>query len=164
MLDRADLYICDFSSTIFEFASTDRPVILLNAPWNDKNKQSGLRFWKGAEVGIQVDKPAELKEKIRLALSDSPEVTKKRKEIIDYVYPYRNGNSSKRAARLIQKAFETCPEYQVIRNLERHKIVTVTAQKAVVLGNKYYSRGEKFKIQKERAINLWKKGVITIRE
>jgi hypothetical protein len=57
VFERADLYVCDNSSSLFEFASTGRPVLVLNAPWFRPKARHGLRFWAAAGVGIQVDRP-----------------------------------------------------------------------------------------------------------
>jgi hypothetical protein len=55
---RADLYICDNSSTLFAFAATGRPVVVLNPPWYDRKIDHGLRFWEASEVGVNCNDPA----------------------------------------------------------------------------------------------------------
>jgi hypothetical protein len=95
--ERADLYICDNSSTLFAFAATGRPVVVLNPPWYDRRANHGLRFWEASEVGVNCDDPATLADCIEEALADTPEQQAKREAALDLVYAYREG-ASKRAA------------------------------------------------------------------
>lgn len=101
---RADLYVCDTSSTIYEFASTGRPVVVLNGPQYRRNISHGLRYWDAADVGIQVDNPAELRDAIHLALTDPPEQQAKREAALDLVYAYRSGGAKRAADALAEWA------------------------------------------------------------
>lgn len=86
---RADLYVCDNSSTIFEFASTGRPVVLLNSKRYRRNVDHGLRFWDAAGVGLQIDRPEDLADGIIDALEhDDPDA---REAALSLVYPIRSG-------------------------------------------------------------------------
>jgi hypothetical protein len=60
VMRRADVYVCDNSSTIYEFCVTGKPVVLLNAPEYRKNVHSGIRFWDYTDVGPCIDDPNEL--------------------------------------------------------------------------------------------------------
>lgn len=101
VLDHADIYICDNSSTIYEFASTGRPVVVLNAPWYRRHIEHGLRFWEYADVGLQVDHPTDLIDTVHAALTDPTEVAERRETIINSVYSHIDGNAAKRSAEAI---------------------------------------------------------------
>lgn len=94
---RADVYVCDNSSTIFAFAATGRPVVVLNPPWYDRDVDHGLRFWDAADVGVNCDDPADLADCIEEALADTPTQKARRERALDLVYAYRTG-ASQRAA------------------------------------------------------------------
>lgn len=98
---RADVYVCDNSSTLFAFAATGRPVVVLNPPWYERTVDHGLRFWDAAKVGVQCDDVRALPECIDEALRDRPVQKKRREAALDLVYAFRSG-ASKRAADVLQ--------------------------------------------------------------
>ena len=101
---RADVYVCDNSSTLFAFAATGRPVVVLNPPWYDRRVDHGLRFWEASEVGVQCDDPAKLGDCIEEALADGPEQQAKREAALDMVYAYRSGAAQRAADVLMEWA------------------------------------------------------------
>ena len=101
---RADVYVCDNSSTLFAFAATGRPVVVLNPPWYNKRVDHGLRFWDAADVGIQVNDPADLPAAIDKALRDTPAQKKRREVALDLVYAYRDGAAQRAADVLVEWA------------------------------------------------------------
>lgn len=96
VLERADLYAADISSTIYEFALTGRPVVLLDTPAYRQNGQ--LRFGGGWDVGMHVKAPPDFVPVITEALTDPPEVRSARERVVADVYAVRDGTSSQRAA------------------------------------------------------------------
>jgi hypothetical protein len=96
----ADVYVCDNSSTIFEFAATGRPVVLMNARYWKPPHGPGLRFWDAAHVGINVYRHQDLIQGVRDALSDPIEQQVAREDALRFVYGLRT-NGAQAAATAI---------------------------------------------------------------
>lgn len=113
VLATADLYVNDCSSTLYEFASTGRPVVVLNAPWYRRDVQHGLRFWEYANVGVQVDEPDDLLAVIRMALIDPPTHQRNRKRAVAACYAYIDGHATERAVNAILEVSDERQGYPV---------------------------------------------------
>jgi hypothetical protein len=103
---RADLYAVDNSSTLFEFAALDRPVVVLNARAYRRNVHHGLRFWSEADVGLHAE-PGELAATILAALADPPDVARSRRAAVSRVYAVLDGTSAARAADAIMSLLDS---------------------------------------------------------
>lgn len=101
VLDEADVYVVDNSSTMYEFASTGRPVVVLNAPWYRRSMRYGLRFWRYANVGVNCNRPGQLVPSVYQALQDPPEVRWAREAAIRDVYAVYDGTATERACAAI---------------------------------------------------------------
>jgi hypothetical protein len=100
IVERADLYVCDNSSTIFEAAAVGIPVVLLNQPRYRRDMNFGLRFWEWAGIGPQVDHPADLEAGIDAGLDGGYEW--EREQMRSVVYNAIDG-SARRATASIAK-------------------------------------------------------------
>lgn len=94
VLRRADMYVCDNSSSLFEFASTGRPVVVLDAPWYRPEADHGLRFWDAADVGQRVQDLDHLEPAVRFGDARPPWVAEQR---LALVYAHR-GDAARCAA------------------------------------------------------------------
>lgn len=115
---RASVYVCDNSSTLFEFAATGRPVVVLNDRRFRRDREHGLRFWEAADVGIQVDSPADLVAAIRTAIADPPELAAARQAALELIYQPLVGGPALAAAAL--ERWAALPN----RTLAPHEAVT----------------------------------------
>lgn len=101
VLARADLLVADNTSAMWEFAATDRPVVVLNAPWYRRDVEHGLRFWEFADVGRQVNEPGELVAAIveTIAFDTGHQ---RRAEISEAIYGRLDGRAADRAVKAIR--------------------------------------------------------------
>jgi len=102
--ERADLYVNDASSTLYEFASTGRPVVVMNADCYRRYVDHGLRFWEAATVGVQATPKTGLIVPVAQALADPPAQKAAREAALDLVYAYRAGGAERAAAVLVDWA------------------------------------------------------------
>lgn len=101
IIKRADIYICDNSSTLFEFAYTKKPVILLNYPFyrKDVEHEGNPRFWRLANMGVQVDSPDQLLAAIQETI-DNPR-TEEQEKAVEEMFYYLDGKCTERAVNAI---------------------------------------------------------------
>jgi hypothetical protein len=104
---RADVYVNDCSSTLFEFAATGRPVVVLNAKRYRRDIDHGLRFWEASGVGVNVEQGDDLREAVQRALEDAPELRAERERALDMVYAFRSGGAQRAADVLVDWACAT---------------------------------------------------------
>ena len=97
VLARADVYLSDNSSTLYEFASTGRPVLCLNLDTYRRDVHHGLRFWDAAP-GLQCDSPDELAARVADALADPVEAQQLRERALARAYVACDGQAAERAA------------------------------------------------------------------
>lgn len=102
-----DLYAVDNSSTLYEFASTGRPVLVLNAPFYRKGINHGLRFWEAANVGENVWEPYDLNRLVPFHLKYPDRWKTAREEALDMVYGDRRPGAAKRAVKELQDWIKT---------------------------------------------------------
>ncbi len=95
VVEQARVYVCDTSSTIYELAALDVPVVVLNAPGYRRDVEHGLRFWQDIP-GQQVNAPGELQAAIDRALTHD-DWADERARITAELYPHR-GQAAARAA------------------------------------------------------------------
>lgn len=112
VLARADVYVNDCSSTMYEAAYYGIPVVVLNAPFYRRDIKMGIRFWDHADVGVQCDHPADLAGAVITAIEDRANVRACRERAVEAVYPIR-GNAAEKAADAILKTVAGNPAKRI---------------------------------------------------
>jgi hypothetical protein len=102
VLEEADVYVCDNSSTIFEASAVGIPVVLMNSPRYRREVEHGVRFWEAADIGPNANRAAELPRRIAEALNPSPEQQAATERAVNLIYSVRDGSSTIRAVEAIQ--------------------------------------------------------------
>jgi CDP-Glycerol:Poly(glycerophosphate) glycerophosphotransferase len=101
----ADVLVADNTSTMYEFAALDRPVVVLDSPTYRPQRHHGLRFWDCAAIGPRVGRRGgELayRTAVEFALDPDDEQVERRREIMERVFPFR-GQATGRAADAIME-------------------------------------------------------------
>lgn len=100
VLEQADVYVIDNSSTGYEFAAAGRNVIHMNAPWYRKYINHGIRFWDYLP-GPMVDDYKELISTIHDVLDNPDKYETQRQAVVNELFPHL-GNSAQVAAQAIE--------------------------------------------------------------
>lgn len=99
---RADIYVCDNSSTMFEACALDLPVVVLNSPDYRRGVEHGLRFWDHAGMGPEVSPGGNLDRALQVAKS----FTEQRQKAASAAYavlPDGSGEATARAVEAVMK-------------------------------------------------------------
>lgn len=148
VLRKADLYICDHMSTLYEFAAVDnKPVVVLNAPWYRRDVEHGLRFWEHCDIGINCDNPEYLLNCVELGLKDNEKQRILRQKCLKAVYKYQDGKSTQRATdeliKLVNSREYIIDVFENILNLNSKK------QKPMVYDNQQLSNIRKRMLKRQ---------------
>lgn len=100
VLEQADLYVVDNSSTGYEFAAAGRHVIHMNAPWYRKHINHGIRFWEHIP-GPTVNNHQELVDAIKDVLANPNKWEPQRQQVVKTLFPHL-GRSASTAAKAIE--------------------------------------------------------------
>jgi hypothetical protein len=108
ILERADVYVCDNSSTIFEWLITKKPIVLLNPPFYRKavTHKGNPRFWKHSGIGPLCEDPNDLPRCINYAIQHHkdylPAIEEARKDVLTFL----DGKCADRAYEAIKKCID----------------------------------------------------------
>jgi len=125
----------------------------MEVPWFRRDIHHGLRFWECADVGVQCERPEDLKEAILKAIEDPQEIADRRREIMCDVYPFK-GNSSQLAVQAIERRWKELFE-------RRGDEVKVRVERPFLHDGRIVKLGEIVDMGNQKAHNLEKKKLVT---
>lgn len=102
VLEVADVYVIDNSSSLFEAAAVGIPVVVMNSPLYRRDVEHGLRFWEASQIGPNCDTGRDLPAAIFEALEPTELQRKETDRCLDLVYTVRDGTSAKAAVEAIR--------------------------------------------------------------
>lgn len=104
LTQRAWAYVCDSSSTIYEWAAIGRPVVVVSPPWYRREVEHGGRFWEHVDVGPHVSDPSILESAIDVAICDPAPIALRRQTIcLELFGSDLSAGASMRAAKAIEE-------------------------------------------------------------
>jgi len=105
VIKRADCYIIDNSSTIYEWCITKKPIVLLNAPFYRRNVEhkGNPRFWRLSDIAPHCNQPEDLVRCVYEAVNNHdlylPAIESAREEVLGFT----DGKCAERAKEAIIK-------------------------------------------------------------
>jgi hypothetical protein len=101
--NRADIYLGDVSSQIYEFLRAPRPCLFLNSHGVDWRGDANYLHWQAGPV---LDNPERLLDKIDAAVAAHPDYAPAQKALIDATFSLSDSPSAERAADAITAFLE----------------------------------------------------------
>lgn len=102
IIERADCYVCDNSSTMYEWCALDRPIVSLQPSFYRTDVHHGLRFWNAAPRPV-CNTAADLPRIVGIALQDRPRHQLWRQHCVRAAYDdLVDGNATARAVEAIR--------------------------------------------------------------
>lgn len=122
VMARADLYVADNTSTLYEFAATGRPVVCLSPPWYRRDVNHGIRFWDHVP-GVECALIDHLEACIAEALKDVPARRVLRDRAVEAVYGPLDGQATQRSVEIIT-ALAATTVIDAVRPSKQKKSIT----------------------------------------
>lgn len=101
LIGRVDVLVADNTSVMWEHASLDGQLVILNAPSYRRDVEHGGRFWRWACAGEQVDDPAHLIDAVDDALVCPGVHAEERRRVTSEAYAHVDGRAAERAVQAI---------------------------------------------------------------
>jgi hypothetical protein len=102
VMERADVFITDNSSSLYEFAALGKPVVVLSPPWYRRFVRHGLRFWE-ALPGVEVTRAEDLRETVAEVLRDDAVGARLRAVAMPLAWGEMDGGAAVRAVGVINQ-------------------------------------------------------------